>query len=319
MGPAQKHRAGPYRYEVAGLVFEATQPLRGLTPCRRSPIARFSISQPRSREWLARACWHHRATLSDGRAWPAFGEWNSAYVIDFEGVCLYVVSNSGDYVEAVPEPGAPIDAVQRLFLDQVIPLLLHLSGRECLHASAILTAQGACAFLGPAGAGKSTLAACLALSGCPLLSDDCLALAEGPAGGIVVLPGHRGSKLWPDSAEALLESGGSLPPVAGNPAKRMLAARRASRGPAPLRRIYLLTPAPLGASAEIAPADASEAVPALVEAAFRIDPGDSELVARQFRFLMRVAAGAPIRRLRYAHDFGGLPALRERILEEAAL
>ena len=145
------------------------------------------------------------------------------------------------------------------------------------------------------------------------------AAPPGPAGGIVVLPGHRGSKLWPDSAEALLESGGSLPPVAGNPAKRMLAARRACRGPAPLRRIYLLTPAPLGGPAEIAPADASEAVPALVEAAFRIDPGDSGLVARQFRFLMRVAAGAPIRRLRYAHDFGGLPALRERILEEAAL
>jgi hypothetical protein len=219
----------------------------------------------------------------------------------------------------VPELGTPIDAVQRLFLDQVIPLLLHLSGRECLHASAISTARGACAFLGPAGAGKSTLAASLALRGHPLLSDDCLALVGGSPCGILVLPGHRGSKLWPDSAEALLESGGSLPRVHGNPSKRMLASRRAAQKPGPLRRIYVLSPAPSGTPAEIVLADPGEAIPALIEAAFRIDPSDSELLARQFRFLMRVAAETPIRRLRYAHDFAALPVLCERILEEAAL
>jgi hypothetical protein len=318
MGPAQRHRAGPYTYQVAGLAFDSAEPIPGLASCRSLPVARFSISPPRPREWLAGACWHHRASLPDGRAWPAFGTWKGGYVVDFEGVSLFAISGSGDSIEAVPEAGAPVDAVQRLFLDQVIPLLLHLSGRECLHASAILTVHGACAFLGPAGAGKSTLAACLALRGHPLVADDCLALAERSGGGILVLPGHRGSKLWPDSAQALLESGGSLPPVAGNPAKRMLALRRAAKEPAPLRRIYIITPAPPGAPAEIVPAGPPEAIPALLEAAFRIDPRDAELLSRQFRFLMKVAAETPLRRLRYAHDFAALPALCQRILEEAA-
>lgn len=318
MGPAHEASCETHTYEVAGLVFEATEAIPGLTSCRSLPVARFSISKPRSREWLAGTSWHHQAVLPDGRAWPAFGTWNSEYLVDFEGVSLYVISSSGTAIEAVPEPGAPVDTVQRLFLDQVIPLLLHLSGRECLHASAILSPYGACAFLGPAGAGKSTLAACLALGGHLLLSDDCLALTERADCGIAVLPGHRGSKLWPDSAEALLEAGGSLAPVPGSPRKRMLASRRATQVPSPLRRIYILTPGPPGTPAEIVPANSQEVIPALLEAAFRIDMRDSELLSRQFRFLMKLAAETSIRRLRYAHDFAALPAVCERILEEAA-
>jgi hypothetical protein len=97
----------------------------------------------------------------------------------------------------------------------------------------------------------------------------------------------------------------------------MLASRRAGNVPSALRRIYILTPAPPGALAEILPATAQEVIPALLEAAFRIDTRDADLLSRQFRFLMKVAAETPIRRLRYAHDFAALPALCERIVQEA--
>jgi len=116
MGPARRHRAGPHIYEIAGFAFETDESISGLKACRSRPVARFSISQPRPREWLAGTCWHHRANLPDGRAWPAFGAGDSTYVLDFEGVSVYAISRSGDSIEAVPEPGAPVDAVQRLYI-----------------------------------------------------------------------------------------------------------------------------------------------------------------------------------------------------------
>ncbi|MBZ5586241.1 MAG: hypothetical protein LAQ30_29465 [Acidobacteriia bacterium] len=255
--------------------------------------------------------------MPDGRAWPAFGDSASGYVLDFEGACSFLISERGASIDATPYADVPADLIQRLFLDQVIPLLVHLSGRECLHASAVLGPTGAYAFLGPSGAGKSTLAAALALRGCALLCDDCLALVERPPRGIFVLPGHRGSRLWPDSAEAL-SAGRALHALAGHPSKRALAAGQEPRAEAPLRGIYILEPAPSAAPLEIVPAGPQQVVPALLESSFRLDLRNSELLSRQFRFLMRLAASVPIRLLRYPHSFPALPALCRRILADAA-
>jgi len=133
-----------------------------------------------------------------------------------------------------------------------------------------------------------------------------------------VLPGNRGSKLWPDSAVALISRSNGLPPVAGHEAKRLLASGQTCTGTAPLRRIYLLSPGPPGTPIRIAPAAPQDAIPALLEAAFRIDLRDADLLARQFRFLANVAATVPIRRLVYPRDFGALPAVCQRILEDTA-
>lgn len=305
-------------YSVSGLAFETAVRFPELAPGCYAPEVTFSVGNGRAFGWPVGTEWFHRANLSDGRAWPAFGRYAAGYVLDFERACVFLISERGSQVGAVPEPGARPAAVRRLFLDQVIPLLLHLSGRECLHASAVLTPQGACALLGPSGAGKSTLAAKLVLAGHSLITDDCLALQES-ARGILVLPGNRGSKLWPDSAEALLSPAARLPTVAGHEAKRLLASGRTANQPAPLRRIYILTPVPPGTPIRIVPATPQETIPALLEAAFRLDLRDSNLLARQFRFLMQVAATVPIRRLDYPQDFGALPVVCERILEDAAL
>jgi len=302
---------------VSGLAFETAVRFPELAPECCEGEFHFSVVDGPCFRLPDGTEWSHRSTLSDGRAWPAFGRYPAGYVCDFEGECVFLISGRR-HVNAVPGPGIRPSAVRRLFLDQVIPLLLHLTGQECLHASGVLTPVGACALVGPSGAGKSTLAAKLALAGHSLLSDDCLAIRESGEG-ILVLPGNRGSKLWRDSAEALLSPATKLPVVAGHEAKRLLASGSTANRPAPLRRIYLLTPAPPGTPIRIEAATPRETLPALLEAAFRIDLRDTDLLGRQFRFLVQVAAKVPIRQLVYPKDFGALPVVCERILEDAAL
>jgi hypothetical protein len=261
---------------------------------------------------LEGTAWYHRAVLPDGRAWPAFGRAGSNYVVRFEGACTFLIDPSGS-VEARPDSGAGGETVRRLFLDQVIPLVLNLRGRECLHAGAVAIDGAVCAFAGPSGAGKSTLAAALAALGYPLVCDDCLALDDA-SGRVTVLPGHRGSKLWPDSAAALSVAPSTAVP--GNAAKRLLISDLPSGGALPLRSIYLLVPSP--APVSIAPAGIHEAVPALVEAAFRLDLTDAAMLARQFQFLTRLVTRVPVRRLVYPHEFGALASVRDRILADLA-
>ena len=315
--PLSRNGAGLRVYSVSGLAFGTTVRFPELAPVCEAPEVNLSVGDGLACVLPAGTEWSHRASLPDGRAWPAFGRYAEGYILDFERVCVFLIAERGSQVSAVAGPGTDPAIVQRLFLDQVIPLLLHLSGRECLHASAVLAPQGALALLGPSGAGKSTLAAKLALGGYSLISDDCLAIQE-TARGIFVLPGNRGSKLWPDSAEALISPSTSLPAVAGNESKKLLTAGRIVRQPAPLHRIYLLNPAAPDTPVRIVQATPQETIPALLEAAFRLDLNDADLLERQFRFLVHLAATVPFRRLDYPQHFGALPVVCERILEDAA-
>jgi hypothetical protein len=64
------------------------------------------------------------------------------------------------------------------FILSVLPFALPLFGLEPLHASAVLVHDGALLLMGPAGAGKSTLAASLVNLGVGFLADDASAVDE---------------------------------------------------------------------------------------------------------------------------------------------
>lgn len=97
------------------------------------------------------------------------------------------------------------ESTVRLFLfGTAIGALLHLRRFMVLHASAVrLPDGGAAVFAGVSTAGKSTLAAALALHGFAPLADDITAIQFDEHGIPWVYPGLARSKLWGNSFEKL--------------------------------------------------------------------------------------------------------------------
>jgi hypothetical protein len=117
-------------------------------------------------------------------------------------------------------PGADQDDVGLLLLGPVSAFMLHQTGLPALHASAVVTPRGACAFMGPSRRGKSTLAASLLHAGGRLLTDDILPLQIGSEG-VYGVPGAAMMKLWPSTAQQILDIPEELPSLTAHTDKRL--------------------------------------------------------------------------------------------------
>lgn len=106
-------------------------------------------------------------------------------------------------------------------LGPVMGFVLRQKGRVALHASAVAMHERAVVLCGEAGAGKSTIAAALAMRGWPVLCEDVCALAE-VEDETHVLPGYPRVCLWPDSVNMLFSTPDALPLIVGGWEKRYL-------------------------------------------------------------------------------------------------
>src|SRR5262249_10579390 len=144
-----------------------------------------------------------------------------------------------------------------------------------------------CAFVGPPGCGKSTLAASFLRAGFQTLCDDCLVVA--PDEPVSVTPGYPGVRLCDDAFAALAEGAGHASAVASYTAKRRWrpATDRFPPDPRPLTRIYRL----MGPSTarpfrhRLEPLSSRDAFMELVAATFRLDTTDRRVLRREFRSL----------------------------------
>jgi len=189
-------------------------------------------------------------------------------------------------------------------LGPVLGLLLRLRGVVCLHASAVAIEDCSVAFVGSAGAGKSTTAAAFARQGYSIISDDIVALNE-QTNAFQVLPAYPHLCLWPDSVHMLYGSLEALPRIIPDWEKRRLVlgdqeARFESRS-LPLGAVYILgerrrDPAPYVESMR-----PQNALLALVADTYANKILDREMRAREFEVLGRLVTTIPIRRV-YPHE-----------------
>ena len=254
----------------------------------------------------------------DGTLWTRFYRTGEGYMLRFPDLGDFEVSADGRVVRAWPVPGIFEDTMQHLYLNQVLPLALSKQGRIVFHASAIETENGAIAFLGESGYGKSTLAASFAAGGQRFLTDDAL-LLDPADGGYLVQPSHPSIRLWDDSQEALLAADAELaPPVQYTPKARILsgdslpfcnAARR-------LRRVYFLGD---GSAVElmIQRMRPSEALIGLVRNSFLLDIEAQEMLSSHFDLLAEMVALPIYYHLDYPRSFAALPDIRQGILKHA--
>jgi hypothetical protein len=208
-------------------------------------------------------------------------------------------------------------------LGPILGIVLRLRGVVCLHASAVAVGARALAFVGPAGSGKSTMAATFARGGVPVLSDDTITLsAAGPSW--CVAPAYPRVRLWPD-AVAALGAGGDLrlvaPGAVDSGSRHQL--DLASSGlfaceSVPLGVIYVMEFDDGLARPRIGAISPAAALPVLSANTFANRVLDRERRAREFATLAEVLARVPVRRLARACNLADLAQVRDTILDDIA-
>jgi hypothetical protein len=197
-----------------------------------------------------------------------------------------------------------IEHAASYLLGPVLGLLLRLRGVLCLHASAVAFENRSVAFVGPAGAGKSTTAAAFARQGYGVLTDDIAALVERE-GAFHVMPAYPHLCLWPESVKMLYDSSEALPRLIPDWEKRRL--DLGEQGTLfesrclPLGAIYVLgerRPDPAPFVEVVRP---QSAFLALVADTYANKILDQAMRAREFEVLGRLVTSVPIRRV-CAHE-----------------
>jgi hypothetical protein len=274
-----------------------------------------STSDPIAPRWFLSSTPSNRDNLA------LCGKVEGGYLLRYPGYADFIVDSAGrDLQCARVEPGTSLQTLRHLLLDRVLPLVLNLTGHNVLHATAVDTPAGVCAFVGPAGAGKSTLTACFAIAGYTVLCDDCLVVRIN--GGIHCLPGYPGVRLWSDSLSVIgnLPIGESDTSTSTSKVRILTNSEPLPGGYRPLIGIYRIAREtggrPTVSATRVERLTGCEAFIELASASYVLDVTEPSTLLRHFRFIERLVAGVPVHRLSLASDFAGLPEARRLILSE---
>ncbi len=205
---------------------------------------------------------------------------------------------------------------------QALILFLLRRGIPVIHGSCVLTEEGAVAFVGPKGQGKSTMAAHFLESGAALVSDDSFPVQMRPEPHAV--PSLPSMKMWEDTEQNALRLQHALPSLIPGHAKTLMHLEdRYGYCPLPVRlqRIYLLDRRPedrTEPTVEMHPVVGGDALSTLLShLSWRrlLTPAQAGSLLPE---LGRVAAGTCLKRLTYVNGHANFPLVREAIRSDLA-
>lgn len=259
--------------------------------------------------------WDHHWRSTAGEVALSCSREGARYRLDLPSLGIFSIDDDGASISCRLRGAPSPEAVEHGVVDQVLPRILVHRGRLVLHAGAIETPDGAIAFIGDSGRGKSTLCAAFAAAGFPVLGDDGLVVRRRDPEGFETLPTYPGLRLLPGPLEFVFGSEAKGTPVAGGAPKKRLAA--AANGfvhcerPVPLRAIYQLDDGP---RITIQPMSGPDAFVTLVRSTYHLHLGDARRSAVLFEQLAALLDAVPLRRLAYPRRLSLLPALRDAVL-----
>ena len=237
--------------------------------------------------------WFDIWSTEQGRPWVRALRTEYGYRIRYERRADFLIDRRSATVVCDPRD-CPEMMMRHFLLDQVLPLMLSLDA-IVLHASSVAVNGGFAAFIGPGGAGKSTIALALGRAGYAIGSDDGL-LVRSDDQVVTATPAYPTVRVWQDSASKVA----ALPPAnatAPSTAKRRFRdGFRFATDELPLTRVYALDPHP-SATIRFEPLAPRVAVMALIEQSYRLSLDDSASLARQLDELVAIARHVPAWRL----------------------
>jgi hypothetical protein len=241
------------------------------------------------------------------------------HVLSYSDGTQFVVNHTLDRISGSWQDPLTFEDFATYLIGPVMGFVLRRRGILALHASGIRLEHGAVLFCGEAGAGKSTLAAAMALAGNPVVCEDIAALRVMEEQ-FFVSPGYPRVCLWEDSSRALCGNGGDLPFITPNWEKRYLPLDgRAAfhNSPLPLSAIYLLAPSEDSPDAprieRVRPQEALVEVVKNTYMNWLLDRGQREA---EFDVLGQLVAMVPVHRIVPHRDFGKLNSLCRLIVDD---
>jgi hypothetical protein len=163
---------------------------------------------------------------------------DTEFLLRLPGIANYYVRDGVEIVVHRDAEGPELD-VRSYLMGNLFAVLCHQRGLLPLHASAIATPQGAVAFLGASGAGKSSIAAFLARRGHRILADDICLVDPAAPRDRRVLPMAPWLKLWSATLDAMGESSQGLPRIFSDDEKYRYVLQQ-PEAPTPLAELILL-------------------------------------------------------------------------------
>jgi hypothetical protein len=161
----------------------------------------------------------------------------------FSGVGRFRISQ-GSQIRVTAFPGVAPELLRLYVEGMMMAILLHQRGYFVLHSSMVEIDGRGVAFVGPVGAGKSSLAMAMHALGGRLVADDNAAVRIS-SGAPCVLPAFPRVKLYPDIAAALGIHPDKLAGLHATQAKKTtLIENGFATAPVPLHRIYALSREP---------------------------------------------------------------------------
>lgn len=223
----------------------------------------------------------------------------------------------GHKIIVEPDPKIDQDLLRPCILGPIFAALLRQRGMLVLHASSIATKNGAIAFLGHSGWGKSTLANAFYNQGYGLLTDDVMAIkvdGDHP----VTFPSYPQVKLLADTAASLGYDFESLTKIHDGVAKRN---NRLVEGftqtSLPVTRLYVLENI-AATNNKIEPLSPQQALMELVRFSRATDLLNApEYVSAHFRQCTNLVKSVPICRLKRKRSLAALPELVNLIEQES--
>src|SRR5579871_1646513 len=155
----------------------------------------------------------------------------------FPGAARFSVEG-GRLVRITPDLQPDLPLIRLYVQGMMLAALLYQRGFFVLHASVVQCGQEAIAFVGPIGAGKSTLAAALHARGYTVVADDNAAILQD-SGGLRVTPAYASLKIYPAIAEKLGYEPAGLQTMHVSQAKKAQPLDSFAQHPVRLARIYV--------------------------------------------------------------------------------
>ena len=311
---------GRYRYTLFGVSFCSDIELQ-LPPAKLGAQFRFEL---RASSGLWPDADGGCVVQEDGDDWVTLRLFsNGGLEIEWRDWLSFWIEADGRLVSYKVREGAYPTAFEAYVGNFAVSACLLLQGEEFLHSTVVHFRGTGLGFLGPSGAGKTTLTAYFIGCGAELVSDDILRISE-TEGALYAEPGQPRLKLFEEAAERHLSA--SISKGRWNPVSQKylfdLAPPTMMRMRRPLHALIFLAP-PLDVAPdkiELRRLEGLELFQTITSSTMNCRLQTADRLARQFAFAGRLAEQLPVYALHYPRRHDVFPdivqALEETVLAQ---